>query len=140
MLDRIKYLDVTNILAAQKEVRIIPLPAPLCDRADSGNICLQRILTEIRQVSQSHIVHPGLDFFKNRPAGSTASIDPLSVPGLKESGWTPEMDALFVLFFSFLSFYCLLYLASHAESITVIMTRFDVLIEPGDRSEVLNSP
>ncbi|GAA6040622.1 hypothetical protein JCM8097_008073 [Rhodosporidiobolus ruineniae] len=70
MLPRVKYLDVASTLAKQKEV----------------------ILAKIRQLSQSHVVHSGLQFFAQRPAGT--KIDPSKVPGLKESGWTPEMDEL----------------------------------------------
>ncbi|GAA6012830.1 hypothetical protein JCM11491_006192 [Sporobolomyces phaffii] len=70
MLPRVKYLEVAAILAKQKEV----------------------ILAKIRQLSQSHVVHPGLPFFANAPPGS--KIDHTRVPGLKESGWTPEMDEL----------------------------------------------
>ncbi|GAA5909237.1 bromodomain-containing protein [Sporobolomyces salmoneus] len=70
MLPRVKYLEVASILAKQKEV----------------------ILAKIRQLSQSHVVHPGLTFFSNAPPGS--KIDHTQVPGLKESGWTPEMDEL----------------------------------------------
>ncbi|KAI5477888.1 histone acetyltransferase Gcn5 [Pseudohyphozyma bogoriensis] len=72
MLPRIKYLDVSSILSRQKEV----------------------ILAQIRQSSQSHVVHPGLpaSLFQSLPP--EGSIDPSLVPGLKESGWTPEMDEL----------------------------------------------
>ncbi|GAA5986323.1 hypothetical protein JCM11641_002044 [Rhodosporidiobolus odoratus] len=70
MLPRINYLDVASTLAKQKEI----------------------ILAKIRQLSQSHVVHSGLSFFVNAPPGS--KIDPSKVPGLKESGWTPEMDEL----------------------------------------------
>ncbi|GAA6019847.1 hypothetical protein JCM10207_003720 [Rhodosporidiobolus poonsookiae] len=71
MLPRVKYLEVASILAKQKEV----------------------ILAKIRQLSQSHVVHPGLPFFAKH-GGTGAKIDPAKVPGLKESGWTPEMDEL----------------------------------------------
>lgn len=54
----------------------------------------QVILAKIRLLSQSHVVHPGLKFFANNPPGT--KIDPADVPGLKESGWTPELDALCV--------------------------------------------
>ncbi|KAM0789563.1 histone acetyltransferase [Microbotryomycetes sp. NB124-2] len=70
MLPRVKYLDVANILAEQREI----------------------ILTKIRALSTSHVVHQGLDAFKNLQPGQ--SLDPSMVPGLKESGWTPEMDEL----------------------------------------------
>ncbi|KAL8280827.1 hypothetical protein RQP46_006831 [Phenoliferia psychrophenolica] len=70
MLERIDYLRVAPILAQQKEV----------------------ILEEIRLQSLSHIVHPGLDLFLTLPPDT--SLDPSLVPGLQESGWTPEMDEL----------------------------------------------
>ncbi|GAA5932180.1 hypothetical protein JCM1841_001219 [Sporobolomyces salmonicolor] len=70
MLPRVKYLEVASMLAKQKEV----------------------ILSKIRLLSQSHVVHPGLPFFAN--VSPVTKIDPSLVPGLKESGWTPEMDEL----------------------------------------------
>lgn len=54
----------------------------------------QLIRSKIRLFSQSHVVHPGLAFFAQHPPGT--KIDPSLVPGLKESGWTPEMDQLCV--------------------------------------------
>ncbi|BGP25463.1 histone acetyltransferase [Rhodotorula toruloides] len=70
MLPRVEYLKVSAMLAQQKEL----------------------IRAKIRLFSQSHIVHPGLAFFAQHPPGT--KIDPSLVPGLKESGWTPEMDQL----------------------------------------------
>ncbi|PWN21625.1 Bromodomain-domain-containing protein [Microstroma glucosiphilum] len=106
MIPRVKYLEVHELLAQQKEM----------------------VLAKIRSISKSHIVHPGLQVFKRleqekqikREGGeeSTASmpssqqqqdegsedylesikaqykVDPSQVPGLKDSGWTPEMDIL----------------------------------------------
>ncbi|EAU91057.2 histone acetyltransferase NGF-1 [Coprinopsis cinerea okayama7 len=49
------------------------------------------ILEKIRQMSRAHIVYPGLPQFQpGQPEGVT--VDPRDVPGLRESGWTPEMD------------------------------------------------
>lgn len=70
MLPKIEYLQVGTILSRQKDV----------------------ILREIRQVSRSHVVHQGIAKFASLPEGK--SLDPADVPGLKESGWTPEMDEL----------------------------------------------
>ncbi|KAK4054367.1 histone acetyltransferase [Microbotryomycetes sp. JL221] len=70
MLPRVKYLEVASMLATQREI----------------------ILGKIRALSTSHIVHSGLDAFKTLQPGQ--SLDPSVVPGLKESGWTPEMDEL----------------------------------------------
>ncbi|KAF9058808.1 Bromodomain-containing protein [Rhodocollybia butyracea] len=68
MLDKVDYLDKTNILAQQQEA----------------------IMAKIRQMSQSHIVHPGLpQFQEGAPQGVT--VDPQDVPGLRETGWTPSM-------------------------------------------------
>ncbi|KAN0064561.1 histone acetyltransferase [Thecaphora frezii] len=103
MVPRVAYLEVQDMLARQKEM----------------------ILEKIRSISRSHVVHPGLEVFKDRdrlirakgliekPDGTvgmptkkegedngpedptvTFLIDPKEVPGLAESGWTPEMDEL----------------------------------------------
>lgn len=92
------------------------------------------ILAKIRLLSQSHVVHPGLKFFADNPPGT--KIDPADVPGLKESGWTPELDAL-----------CVLRLSRQFSSPDT--EYFDGLtlwyfprtrIGPGDRNEDLSSP
>lgn len=68
MLPRIRYLDSSKILLLQKTA----------------------ITRKIREISKSHIVRPGIQAFKD---GAT-SVDPMTIPGLKEAGWTPEMDEL----------------------------------------------
>lgn len=105
MVPRVKYLEVSDLLTAQK----------------------QAVLAKIRSMSRSHVVHPGLAVMRDReriikmkglienPDGTVARpertgkrepshsddnltatflVDPSEVPGLKESGWTPEMDEL----------------------------------------------
>ncbi|KAK0533952.1 histone acetyltransferase [Tilletia horrida] len=128
MVPRVEYLKVQELLAHQKEL----------------------VLNKIRQISKSHVVHRGLDVFRERerererkkaalaaerlskvagPSASASSssvaaangshVDPVrraaiereveqkviedeapikldaaQVPGLAESGWTPEMDEL----------------------------------------------
>lgn len=68
MLPRIRYLDVNKILLLQKAL----------------------IHKKIRAISKSHVVRKGLDHFRD----STTPVDPMTIPGLKEAGWTPEMDEL----------------------------------------------
>ncbi|KAF9338057.1 histone acetyltransferase [Podila minutissima] len=48
----------------------------------------QAVVTKIKEVTKSHIIYPGLQDFKN---GAT-EVEPLSVPGIQESGWDPLMD------------------------------------------------
>lgn len=76
MLPRIRYLDSNKILLIQKAA----------------------IMRKIRGISRSHIVHPGLDFFRKKKGNDDDKVeikDPLKdIPGLKEAGWTPEMDEL----------------------------------------------
>lgn len=79
MVPRVRYLDVQDFLAAQK----------------------RHIQARIRSFSRSHIVYPGLSVFKKRNASTAAASDkvelivqPSEVPGLRETGWTPEMDEL----------------------------------------------
>lgn len=70
MLPRIRYLDAAKILLLQEAA-------------------LRR---KIRTISQSHVIRKGLDVFKD--LDNIKPIDPMSIPGLKEAGWTPEMDEL----------------------------------------------
>ncbi len=73
MVPRVKYLRVQEMLTEQKAA----------------------VLAKIREHSKSHIVHSGLQVFKNRkPDDPPLELDPADVPGLKESGWTPAMDEL----------------------------------------------
>lgn len=66
---KIRYLDANKILLVQKAA----------------------IMRKIREISKSHIVRPGLQVFKNP---EVTQIDPLTIPGLKEAGWTPAMDEI----------------------------------------------
>jgi histone acetyltransferase len=68
MLPRIRYLDASKILLLQKAA----------------------IMRKIREISKSHVVRPGIQAFKS----GSKSVDPMTIPGLKEAGWTPEMDEL----------------------------------------------
>lgn len=70
MLPKIRYLDGAKILLLQEAA-------------------LRR---KIRTISRSHIVRPGLEQFKD--LDNIKPIDPMTIPGLKEAGWTPEMDEL----------------------------------------------
>ncbi|EJD02882.1 histone acetyltransferase GCN5 [Fomitiporia mediterranea MF3/22] len=70
MLPKVDYLNTQELIAQQREA----------------------ILTKIRQMSKSHVVHPGLpQFQEGMPEGIT--VDPQDVPGLRETGWTPDMQA-----------------------------------------------
>lgn len=46
----------------------------------------------MKECSTSHIVYPGIQMPVNEEG--TRCIDPYDAPGVRESGWTPEMDAL----------------------------------------------
>ncbi|SCU92359.1 LANO_0E00518g1_1 [Lachancea nothofagi CBS 11611] len=70
MLPRIRYLDAAKILILQEAA-------------------IQR---KIKLVSKSSVVHAGLKHFKD--LSNIKPIDPMEIPGLKEAGWTPEMDEL----------------------------------------------
>ncbi|KAA1091148.1 histone acetyltransferase [Puccinia graminis f. sp. tritici] len=70
MLPRIKYLEASLILEKQK----------------------QAIMSKIKLISQSHVVHKGLEVFKQQPL--LQPVNPVDVPGLKEIGWNPELDQL----------------------------------------------
>ncbi|KAJ2490209.1 histone acetyltransferase [Coemansia sp. RSA 2050] len=70
MVEKVEYLKVKEILNRQREA----------------------VLEKIRAKTRSQIVYPGLTHFKQNPGLS--SIDPFSIPGISESGWTPEMDEI----------------------------------------------
>ena len=69
MLPKIRYLDSNKILALQKA----------------------SILSKIRTIGKSHVVYKGLDYFKKK---NFEPLNPFNIPGLKEAGWTREMDDL----------------------------------------------
>lgn len=48
-------------------------------------------MRKIREISKSHIVRPGIQLFKKE---GVTEIDPMTIPGIKEAGWTPEMDEI----------------------------------------------
>ncbi|KAL0579158.1 histone acetyltransferase [Marasmius crinis-equi] len=60
------------------------------DKANITNVQQEAIMAKIRQMSRSHIVHPGLPQFQEG-APADLVVEPKDVPGLRESGWSPEM-------------------------------------------------
>lgn len=67
---KVKYLHVHETLAIQKKA----------------------VYEKMKEYSTSHIVYPGIQMPENEEG--KRCIDPYKVAGVKESGWTPEMDAL----------------------------------------------
>ncbi|KAK5100608.1 histone acetyltransferase [Lithohypha guttulata] len=68
MLPKIRYLEAPRMLVKQKEA----------------------VMAKIRAISKSHIVHPPPTAWKN----GIVEIDPMAIPAIKESGWSPSMDEL----------------------------------------------
>ena len=68
MLPRIRYLEVDRMLALQKA----------------------SVQAKIRTFNKNHIIHQPPQQWAN----GVVPIDPLSIPAIKESGWSPEMDEL----------------------------------------------
>ncbi|KEF56857.1 histone acetyltransferase [Exophiala aquamarina CBS 119918] len=68
MLPKIRYLEAPRMLQKQKEA----------------------VMAKIRAVSKSHIVHAPPAQWKN----GIVEIDPMLIPAIKESGWSPSMDEL----------------------------------------------
>lgn len=68
MLPRTRYLEQGRMLQKQKET----------------------VLSKIRAYSKSHIIYPAPKQWKN----GVTPIDPLSIPAIRESGWSPDMDEL----------------------------------------------
>ncbi|KIW02298.1 uncharacterized protein PV09_06445 [Verruconis gallopava] len=69
MIPRVRYLEAGRMLVKQKEA----------------------VMAKIRSVSKSHIVHQPPAEWRN---GNIKPIDPMSIPAIKESGWSPDMDML----------------------------------------------
>ncbi|OSD06821.1 Bromodomain-domain-containing protein [Trametes coccinea BRFM310] len=69
LLPKVDYLRWREITAQQREA----------------------VLNKIREKSRSHIVYPGLPQFQDGK-GEGLKVDPKDVPGLRESGWTPDMQ------------------------------------------------
>ncbi|CAG8155514.1 unnamed protein product [Penicillium nalgiovense] len=69
MLPRIRYLEVGRMLLKQKE----------------------SVLAKIRTFSKNHIIHPPPQQWAS---GVITLIDPLSIPAIRATGWSPEMDEL----------------------------------------------
>jgi histone acetyltransferase len=73
MLPKIRYLESARMLQKQKEC----------------------VMAKIRAVSKSHIIHaPPKQFANTSPGKELPHIDPLSIPAIKASGWSPSMDEL----------------------------------------------
>ncbi|KAK4214561.1 histone acetyltransferase GCN5 [Rhypophila decipiens] len=69
MVPRVRYLEVGRMLLKQKET----------------------VQAKIRLLSKSHVVHqPPQKWAK----GDVTAIDPLSIPAIRATGWSPDMDAL----------------------------------------------
>ncbi|KAH6900492.1 Bromodomain-containing protein [Thelonectria olida] len=68
MIPRIRYLEMGRMLLKQKE-------------------CVQ---AKIRAYSKSHNVHPPPKEWKNH----VGEINPLDIPAIRASGWSPDMDEL----------------------------------------------
>lgn len=68
MLPKIRYLEAPRMLVKQKEA----------------------VMAKIRAISKSHVIHPPPAVWKN----GITEIDPMSIPAIKASGWSPSMDEL----------------------------------------------
>ena len=69
MLPRVRYLEANKMLLKQKEC----------------------VLAKIRGFSMSHVVHQPP---KEWRSGNLIPIDPMSIPAIRASGWSPDMDEL----------------------------------------------
>src|SRR6201996_2219960 len=70
MIPRVRYLEAGRMLVKKKEA----------------------VMAKIRSVSKSHVVHlPPTEW---NPGSTIKPIDPMSIPAIKESGWSPDMDML----------------------------------------------
>jgi histone acetyltransferase len=45
-------------------------------------------------MTRGHIVYPGLEVFQNKKPEDEMTLSKQDVPGLRETGWDPAVDAL----------------------------------------------
>lgn len=69
MIPRIRYLEVGRMLLKQKAT----------------------VQAKMRLLSSNHIIHPPPPQWAK---GVVTPIDPLSIPAIRATGWSPDMDAL----------------------------------------------
>lgn len=72
MLARIRYLEVGRMLLKQKE----------------------SVLAKIRTLSKNHIIHLPPQQWADANDGVVVPLDPLSIPAIRATGWSPDMDEL----------------------------------------------
>lgn len=65
------------------KIRYLEVPRMLCKQKDA-------VLAKIRTLGESHIVHPPPQQWAN----GVTPLDPLSIPAIKATGWSPDMDRL----------------------------------------------
>ncbi|KAK4224647.1 histone acetyltransferase GCN5 [Podospora fimiseda] len=70
MVPKVRYLEVGRMLLKQKET----------------------VQAKIRPLSKSHIVHSPPQQWSS--SGTVPPIDPLSIPAIRATGWSPDMDQL----------------------------------------------
>lgn len=73
MLPRVRYLEIGRMLLKQKEA----------------------VHAKIRAFSQGHVVHqPPKEWRNGSWKNGKCKINPLDIPAIRQSGWSPEMDEL----------------------------------------------
>ncbi|KXX73434.1 Histone acetyltransferase GCN5 [Madurella mycetomatis] len=72
MVPRIRYLEAGRMLLKQRET----------------------VLAKIRSLSRSHVVHQPPRAWARHGAGAVTPVDPLSLPAIHATGWSPDMDEL----------------------------------------------
>lgn len=49
-------------------------------------------MAKIKSLTKSHVVHRGLDIFRDRKEGVPFKLKKEEVPGLAETSWDPDLD------------------------------------------------
>lgn len=74
MVPKVDYLDKKRLLAEQRDA----------------------VVRKVREMSRSHVIHAGLDAFKEGRWEEGMVLDPKNIPGLRETGWRPGADNEYV--------------------------------------------
>ncbi|CAI5536579.1 unnamed protein product, partial [Closterium sp. Naga37s-1] len=85
------YTTLPAVLLKQRQLSLTALP--FLPTPPSPLLSTQAITKRTRQVARSHVVHPGLDFPRDSWGVPRRALRLADIPGLAESGWTPEHSA-----------------------------------------------
>ncbi|KAG6776387.1 hypothetical protein POTOM_019893 [Populus tomentosa] len=97
---KLPYTDLSTMIRRQRQVSPMWLPVtlavlPVChgpfrSHYSTPYVSPTAIDEKIRELSNCHIIYPGIDFLKKEAGIPKKIIKVEDIPGLREAGWTPD--------------------------------------------------